>query len=781
MQAIQKKSTGDTKEPNILNQIWFKYFPYWPLFVILLAIVLPGAWLYVKYKTTPMYEATATILIKDEKKGQDDSKMMEQINQLNSKKIIENEIEVIKSRELMYQVVKNRHLYAQFFQKGKIRFVCAYTTSPVTIEAKNPDSLRSSGEVFFTVDDAKTKITIGNTVYALNEWVNTPYGILKFIPQSIVRTSKPDPFYFVLENPQGIAVGLAANLSATSVNKFASVISLKIQDENYKRAEDILNGLIESYNYAALQDKNTLAAKTLGFVDERLKYVEHDLDSIEKKLQQYKASRGAVDIGSQGSLYLQNVSELNKQMGDVSVRLDVLNQVESYVKSKDNSGGIVPSTLGVNDPMLSQLLEKVNNKQLEYQRLIKTTGENNPMALSLKSEIDKLTPGILENVQNQKQSLLVSRNNISGLAGQFSSMLSSIPQKERDLVEISREQNIKSGVYNFLLQKREETALALSASMSDSRTIDNAQSYGPNSPAKKMYIMAVFLAFALGIGLISANDLLKRTILYRQEIEKYTSVPIIGEIAFDKSKEPLVIGNGKRTFIAEQFRNLRTSLPYIGIKGDKKKLLVTSTISGEGKSFIVANLGVSLAMTGKKVVVLEFDLSNPTLSDKLSITTSEGKGLADYIKGTVRKDEIVMQTEVQENLYIIPAGTLPDNPSELITSEKVPELINYLSVFYDYIIIDTAPVGLLSDAYILSSYCDASLYVVRHKHTPKTAIQRIDENNRINELKNIAIVFNGVTSRGFGANAYGYGYGYGYGYVYKEKGSKKKKGLRKVG
>jgi capsular exopolysaccharide synthesis family protein len=358
-------------------------------------------------------------------------------------------------------------------------------------------------------------------------------------------------------------------------------------------------------------------------------------------------------------------------------------------------------------------------------------------------------------------------------------MLSSIPQKERDLVEISRDQNIKSSLYNFLLTKREETALALSASMADSRTIDKAQAYGPIMPGKKIYVMAVLLALALGVGLVSAKELFKRTVLYRQEIEKYTSVPIIGEISYDKSNEPLVIGDGKRTFIAEQFRNLRTSLPYIGIKAEKKRLLVTSTISGEGKSFIVANLGMSLAMTGKKVVVLEFDLSDPTLSKKLNI--EGGVGLSEYLNGEVRKDEIVQTTSLNENLFIIPSGALPDNPSELITSDRVPELINYLSAFYDYVILDSAPVGLLSDAYILSSYCDATLYVVRHRHTPKLSIQRIDENNKINELKNLAIVFNGVRSRGFGNSAYGYGYGYGYGYVYNNgKKDKKKRSVLKT-
>ncbi len=781
MQANTNKS-GTAKESNLFSQVWFKYSPYWPLFLILLLITLGGAWAYIRYKTKPLYAATAAILVKDERKGQDESKMIEALNQLSTTKIIENEIEVLKSRHLMTQVVRNLHLYAPVYQKGKIKSISAYTSSPVRIQAMYPDSLNYSGNVFFTVDEARTKVNINGTSYPVNEWVKTPWGTLRFIPQNL-QSMPADPLYFVIAQPQYFAGFMVGALDVSPVSKLSTVINLKILDENPRRAEDILNELIVAYNNAAMDDKNTLAANTLQWVDDRLKNVAKNLDSIERKIQDYKASKGAIDISSQGTLYLENVSALSQRLGDVNVQIDVLDQVEKYVQSKDKSGGIVPSTVGVSDPLLTDLVNKLYNAELEYEKLRKTTAENNPMALQMKEQIDKLKPSILENVRNQRAGLNASRSNISSLNNRYSSMLSSIPKKERDLVDISREQSIMSGVYSFLLTKKEETELALRASIADSRIVDKAQaSFGPVAPdTKKIYILAVILAFAIGVGLVSAGELFKRTILYRHEIENYTSVPVIGEIAYQKTDDPLVIGEGKRTFVAEQFRNLRASLPYIGINGDRKKLLVTSTISGEGKSFIVANLGMSLAMTGKKVVVLEFDLSNPALSEKLGMAPE--KGLAEYLNGDARKDEIVIQTGVHENLFLAPAGKLPENPSELITSEKVPELLNYLSVYYNYIIIDTAPVGLLSDAYILSGYCDASLYVVRHRHTPKISIKRIDENNKINELKNMAIVFNGVRSRGFLKNSYGYGYGYGYGYVYNnynKKGKKKKPFKAKV-
>ncbi len=773
MQVVQKKGV-ESQEKNVFGQLWFKYFPYWPLFLILFVLGIAGAWLYIRYKTTPFYIASASILVKDEKKGQDESKMLEALNQLSTTKIIENEIEVIKSRELLYRVAKKLHLYAPLYEKGKIKRKSAYSSSPIIVQAKSPDSLtQQAGDVYYDIDSAGTKVIIGTNTFPLNEWVNTPYGTLKFVPQNLIKKPTEGPLYFNLVDPKLIATYLQGSLQASSVSKLSSVINLKFTDENSRRAEDVLNALVLSYSEAALNDKNTLAANTLYFVEERLKIVEKDLDSIEQKLQQYKANSGAIDISSQGTLFLENVSTLSQKIGDVNVQLDVLKQVEDYVKSKDKTAGIVPSTVGVNDPLLTQLVNKLYDYELEYEKLSKTTAPNNPMALSLRDQIEKIKPSILENINSQKAGLNTSRNNLNALNNRFSSMLSSIPQKERDLVEISRQQSIKSSVYNFLLQKKEETAMALSSSIADSRIVDRALAIGPISPGKKIYIMATLLSFVLGIGLVTANEMLKRTILFRHEIEAYTSIPVIGEIVYDKSGEPIVFGDGKRTFIAEQFRNLRTSLPYIGLKNDKKKLLVTSTVSGEGKSFIVVNLAISLALAGKKVVVLEFDLSDPTLCQKLNFTNIN-MGLTDFLTGQAEPEEVIRRTSINENLFIMPAGVnLPNNPSELILSDKVPELLQYLSEIFDFIIVDSAPVGLLTDAYILSSHCDATLYVIRHRHTRKISVQRLDENNKINELKNIAIVFNGVKSRGFSKN--GYGYGYGYGYIQDEKRVKKHK------
>jgi tyrosine-protein kinase Etk/Wzc len=773
--GYNKKGVEEPEKNNGIGMVWMKYFPYWPLFLLLSVLTLSGAWWFLRNRV-PLYESTAAILIKDEKKGPDDSKMIESMNQLTTKKIIENEIEVIHSRALMNEVVKNLHLYAPVFENGNAkRPTSAYATSPIIVEAKNPDSVALADKVFFSFDKTKAQVGINGQSYPLNTWVETKFGTLKFIPQ--VATATPvEPLYFALISPKKVTQELIERLAIIPASKLSTVIDLSIQDDVAKRSEDILNSLLTAYNKAAVKDKSNLASSTLEFLDERLSIVGADLTAIESKMQQYKSTKGAVDISSQGQLFLQNVSTNDQKLGDVDMQLAVLNKVENYVKSKDNTAGIVPSTVGITDPLLSTLLDKLYTTELEYEKMKQNTGLNNPLLVSVNDQINKIKPSILENISNLRQNLEATKNNLNSTNNRYSSQLQNIPSQERDLVEISREQNTKRNIYDFLLQKREETALANTAAVADSRVIDKAESTGPiNSDTKKIYIVAVILAIGLGIGLISLKELVNRTILFRHEIESRTSSPIIGEILHEKSKASLVLGDGQRTFVAEQFRKLRTSLAYIGIHGDRKKLLVTSTVPGDGKSFIVANLGLSLAMAGKRVVVLEFDLSDPTLSDKLGIITN--KGLSDYLVGKAEVKDILRQTDVHENLFIIPSGPLPDNPSDLIVSNRVGELMDHITPLFDYVIVDTAPVGLLSDAYVLSSYCDGTLYVIRHRHTPKLAIERIDENNEINELKNMGIVFNDVRSRGFGNN--GYGYGYGYGYIHKERKTKRKRKEKK--
>ena len=747
-------------EENVISQLWAKFFPYWPIFLLLVAVSLLGTWVYLQF-TLPVYESTATILIRDEKKGVQESQITESLNPLASTKIIENEVEVIKARSLMQQVVDDLKLYAPMYQKGQWKDTPAYSTSPVRIEVQRPETLVETPQpVDFTYQPGKKTVQFKGHSYPLNKWVRTPWGNLRFSANSETYPAEAE-FYFTLVNPKRVAAGLVGSLKVDPANKLSSVVNLQIRDADTKRGEDILNTLIGAYNQSGLVNKNKLAANTLDFLDERLEVVSKDLEDIERKMQQYRSRKGAIDLSSQAKMFLQNAGENDQKLSDVNMKLAILNQVGQYIQSREKSGGIVPSTVGIDDPLLNGMLSNLSDLESKYEKLKRTTGLKNPDMEALANQIQRIKPDILENVRSQQKSLELSKSNLYTTNKNYSEMLQALPQQERDLVEISREQNIKSTIYSFLLQKKEETAISYSSATSDIRVVDQAEStLDPVGLGILFYPIAAFLALGLGIVFISGREMLNRTVLFRHEIEAQTTFPIIGEIVEEKSKPFLVFEDRKTSLIAEEFRLLRTSLLYLGIGQRGKKILITSTIPGEGKSFVAANLAMSISVGGKKVILVEFDLSNPSLARELGI--QKGPGVAECLAGEVDPEEVILQVDGHENLFFIQAGALPPNPSELILQARTAELLQYLGEHFDYVLVDSAPVGLLSDGYVLSNHCDATLYVVRHHHTPKKMLGRLEQINKINELKNMAIVFNGVRSRGFSKNDYGYGYSYGY-------------------
>ncbi len=773
----KQHTTSVKKEERSIIQVVSTYVPYWPLFAIFLLLSMSCGFLYLRY-AVPKYEAYATIIIKDEKKGYDDSKMIESLNLINTKKIIDNEIEVLQSRTLMNEVVKKLHLYAPVFQEGKIKSISAYEISTLLIEAMYPDSLNSSKNIELYYDVTKGTVLLNKSFTGpVNEWLKTPYGILRFIHNDKnvpVATTAPNKHcFFYLRPSKFVAAYMLSNLKLSASSKSSSVINLSYRDETPKLAEDILNQLIVSYGESALKEKNILAKNTLSFIEDRLIIVKNDLDSIERKLQQYKTGRGAVDISRQSQIYLDNVSANDKRVSDINMQVAVMDQLEKSASSP-GSIGMIPSTLGVNDPALTQQMNNLSALQMQYDKLKTTVAENNPLLLSLTEQINQIKPTILNNIQSQRQSLEKNRSTLYASGGIYNNVLSSIPQKERQLVEISRDQNIKNSIYTFLLQKREESELSYASTISDSRVVNYAMaSRSPVSPNRLIiYMVAVAVALGCPIAFVTIRETLSPKILYRQEIESLTNVPVVAEISFNKSKEPLVVQPGIRTVIAEEFRKVRVSLLSLGINAVHKKILITSSISGEGKSFVAANLATSLSLTGKKVVLVDMDLHNPGLGKIFGI--KEQPGVSDYLIGKVGLEKIIHNISGNGDLYYISSGILQQDSSEILENGKVQELIAKLDADFDVVIIDTAPVILITDAFLLSSLCDATLYVVRHKFTPKMLIKRIDTSMNINPIKNAGIIFNGVMTRGFFRNNYGYGYNYVYSYDNK----KNKKSLK---
>lgn len=779
--SVNTTTSGD--EEQSLAEVIYKYLAYWPVFALLVLVFLTGAWLYLRY-TLPVYESSASLLIKDNKGTPGgDLGPLEAFDLFGTANSVENEAAILKSKTLMQKVVRNLYLYAPVFVKGRILDQPAYELSPVRLEMKYPDSIRvlkpgqELEQIPFTFNESNQTVQIDKHAYPLNQFISTKYGIVRFVEN---RNYEPPrngdsrenntltTFYFQLNNVEEMSNYLLTRLDV-STDKISKVIRLNIKNEVPKRGEDILDELLKMYNEAAILDKNMLAGNTLKFVEDRLQYVSHELDSVEAGLQRFKSQNQITDITAQGQIYLQTVAANDQTLSEIDMQLAALDQVEKYVKTGGGVGGVVSiSSMSLPNAAFTTNLTRLSELELQYTQLKKTVPENNPQLQSLLDGINKLKPTILENVINQRKNLLASRTDLASVNNSYNSLLKSVPEKERELLSISRQQAIKNNIYTFLLQKREETALSYASAVPDSRIIDPGQSeFKPVSPKKSLiYLAALILALGIGFAIFYIKDLLTFTIQSRTEIERISKIPILGEVVYDISKNPLVIAEGKRSFIAEQFRQLRTALNYIGIDNDQKTILLTSSISGEGKSFIAVNLAISLSLMGKRVVLLEADLRKPKISDLLTISRTDG--ISNYLIGKKNLPEIIKNTGI-ENLSLIPSGPIPPNPSELLAGVRMKELLAALEAEYDYVIVDTAPVGPVTDAFILSPLCDATLFIIRHDYSPKALVRRLENFRENDAFKNPVIIYNGVKQkglRGYGYGAYGkYGYGYGYGYT----------------
>lgn len=769
------------KNENLFRTMMDIFFPFWPLLAVLMVVFLFLAWGYKKYQN-PTYEISATLIIKDENKGVDDSKMVESMNPFDSKKIVENEMKVIQSPDLMRKLVDSMELYAPVYEEKEflglnIKSISAYNSSPIRVKIKNPDKI-------FVPEDGPTKhflrvknlsekmVEVDGKTYPLNEWVDSPFGNVMFLPNPNKIQKAENKLYFVLLNPRGVTQGLLNSLEVSPPEKLSTVINLTLNDQVPNRGENILNGLIQTYNQKGINDKNVLAANTMSFIEERILKVEEELNSLESEIEQYRSTKGVVDLSEQGRMYLQDAGQNDQRIADIKLKLSVLNKVENYIQSKNSGGNIVPSTLGIDDPVLTQLLQKLYNSEMEYERLKKTTAVNNPMLISIADEIENIRPNILDNVQSQKSNLQASLSNLYANSGRYSSALKTIPEKERKLLEITRRKAVKNDLFAYLLQKREETVLAYVPNNADNIVVTRAHaSLEPVKPKGLIiYGMAFFLALGFWIVYVIIKEILNDKILFRSEIEEYTNVPVIGELSYLRGNKELSLKNQDDIPVIEQFRHLDAQLGLYSRSFRKKKILVTSSIAGEGKSFVSKNLSYSLAQSGKKVILIDMDLRKPYTTKSFNLL--ESKGIIDYLKGEAILEELVLLTELDPNLYILPAGTKGGDYTKLLLNGELEFLFEKLSANFDYVIIDSGPIGLVSDANLLAEFCDIILLVVRHGFTPKKILQRLDQNRADKNLQHVGIIFNGLKKRGFVKKNSGYGYGYSQAYGYEAYASK---------
>lgn len=743
-----------------------KYLRNWRWFVLSLAVCLVTMFAYLttlKYS----YNARASILIRDEEGSSAEKQdLMEELNIFGSHKRVDNEVEILKSYKLAEKVVDDLNLTINFSVRDGFRLKDIYKEVPISIRVIQP--IEASYNKEFEVTVSADKVVIGGLICPFNQPVQSPLGLL--LVQKRDSVQKPyNAFSVSMARRQEVIKGFLKNLQITQPNKNASVLYLTLEDTAPERGVAYLNRLIYFYEFSSLQDKNQAAANTVRFVEDRLVLITKELTTVETDIQRFKTSSGIVDLTAESALFLDKVKENDSQLSQVTIQLGTLAEIETYLTSKTGTKTVTPSTLGLESPTLTSLINGLLDLESQRGRLIRTVPENSVPIETLDDQIRATKRNILDNVMTLRKILQVTRQSLQGNNRRIESTIRTIPGKERALLDISRQASIKGNLYNYLLQKREEAALSFASAVSDMRVVDDA-SYEPNPvrPIRRNFLLfALVLGLVLPVVLLWLVDFFNSRISRRSQIEDATRTPIIGEVILAKDMTtPLEVTTTSRSLLSEQIRALRTNIQFFNPDGDgKQSILVTSSISGEGKSFISLNLGASLAIASKRVVLLELDMRKPKLHRYLNDASEVG--LSSYLVGQATLDEIIKPVADYPNLFFVPCGIMPPNPSELISGDKMRYLFENLHEHFDVVIADTPPVGLVTDANLLTKYSTMTLYIVRHLFTSKSFLRNIDTLYQEKRFPNMCLLINGIDIAKDYEYNYGYGYEAGYGYTYR--------------
>lgn len=766
----------DNSQSIDVKALVMRYMRYWYLFVIGVALSLTIAHLYLRY-STPVYSVKATILIKDES-GADlaNSSVFSDIATLKASKSFSNEVLIIKSKGLMERVLQELGLEVSYYGEGRIKSPELYgSRSPIKVVLARIDSAGLGRSFIVEVEDNNNfSIWEGDSkvsTHKFGEQIAKKYASFTIVADSDVTNDKGRRILVRFNNLSKIANIYSKQLGVRSVNDFATVMELSLTDPIPAKGKDILNKLIEVYNRESINEKNLAVTKTIQFIDDRLVYLTGELSDVEKEVEQYLQNNKIIDQTASGGLYLNTAHGLNQQITENEIKLDILSSVESYIQKEENKFELVPTSLDIADPTLGGLISNFNELQNQHRRLGRSVTESNPVLRNVNEQLETLRINILENIGNIREGLLVVRRNLQANANQFETRVRQVPSMQRNLQEISRQQGIKEGLYLYLLQKREEAALSQAITPSNSRVIDPATAGGsPIEPqSTNIYLMALMAGLAIPFAGIFLRDMLNDTVQESKEVEKNTSTPILGEIGHNDTGEMIVINKDSRGSSAELFRLLRANLQFAAGGKENKVILVTSSMSGEGKTFFSLNLAASLVMTGKRVVVLGFDLRKPKLTQGVNLPNNIG--ITNYlISDTVQIEDLIQFAPEMPELAIIGSGPIPPNPAELMLLPKIGALIEELKAAFDYIILDSSPIGQVADSLALAPYTDSSLYIVRYNYTHKKQLQIIDDLYKSRKLRHPMIVLNDAKK----SNSYGYSYGYGYGYgnYYEEDGKR---------
>ena len=759
------QTNTEEEQGGDLLKLLSPYLIQWKWFLLSVVLLIVVGILSIQLMT-PMYRASASLMIKDRQAGR--SMMIEELDLFSTRSVVDNEIDILQSYILMERVVNDLELQITYSVKRGGHHNILYKESPLKVELITPSEISYKEPLCCRFTD-EGQLTINGEQYHPNGLIVTDYGTLRLTVNDSLLTlwNKEEALFVQLNTVYGAVNNLLKHLSVSCKNKASSVLSISIVTPNPRMSVEVINHLIDVYTDAAVENKNLLISSTLQFIDNRLLDVAGDLNQTEAELEQYKMSHGITSISAESQMYLSLTQANDVERSKINVQLSVLQEIENYVLRKENSPGTAPATWGVNDPTLLNLIASLIAVEGERSTALRTMKAANPVIQTYDNRIASLKASILDNIRTLRSSLKTTQQELQAQNRKLEQQINAIPKKERELLDVTRQHDVRNQLYVYLLSKREETAISYASTIADSRLIDPARITNTNasgvplpvSPRKRVILLIFALVGLLvPVIIIYVRELVYNKIVSKDEMEKGLQVPLVGDIAFVKTASKIVAGV-KRGRLAEQFRTLRSNLNFMMAAGQGfRTIMTTSSVSGEGKSFLAANLGVTYASLGKRTVVLGFDLRHPGLN--LIFGVENNVGLSNYLAGQCSLQEITQPIEGHDNIYVISCGDIPPNPQELLISPKATELFAELRERYDYVIIDTPPAGLLSDALLLNDFADVVVYVMRQNYTPKDRIKLVNDFHLHKKLNNLCVVANGIKSDQWLGYHYGGYYGY---------------------
>ena len=788
---------GQGNKPVDFKKIIFEYLLHWRFIAICLVIALVCSYFYLRYQT-PVYRINSTVLIKQgEKSKVSPVAQMALVQDLTSFSMVnnfDNEVEIIQSFTLIKKVVNTLGLYIDYEAENKFSYsIPLYKNSPVQVwmspeEAEALPSLMEvqlgytsdnhvSATVNYTDEDAEKQV-LNKTFEKLPAVFITPVGNLSISCTTDSLTSEElallPQIKATIAPPSVMADSYKARLSAVPTSEYTSIVQLSLLDTNRLRGIDFLNMLVAIYNNEANEDKNQVAMRTAEFIDERIRVINEELSTTESELADYKQRAGLTDLSTDAQLALRENSEYESKRAENINQLRLIDHLRNYIEEPENKNEVIPVNVGLTDQSLANIIGQYNEMMIERKRLLRTSKVTSPAVINLDASIAATRKTVLATVENLEKALQITQKNLDMEAGKFRTKISNTPKQERELRDISRQQEIKADLYLLLLQKREENAITLAAKANNGRIVEEPRGGGMSSPNKRnTYMFAFVMGLMFPLGCIWLMRALRFKIEGRDDVQSITDATIVGDIPQVKQNTAVgvVVRENRNGLMEETFRSLRTNLLYMLEEG-QKVMLFTSTTASEGKSFNAVNLATSFAFMGKKTVVVGLDIRNPSLTKLFSID-KQTLGITTYLSASSSTDllSLCQQSGISENLYVLPCGTVPPNPTELVSRSSLDKAIEILKAHFEYIILDTAPIGMVTDTRIISRVADLCVYICRADYTRKNEFELIQDLENDEKLPRFCVLVNGI-DMDKRKNGYYYGYGryskYGkYGYARK--------------